>query len=146
LWHPFFNRIGERMRKLKFETPAEWASAHHLPCEVRVNYGRHMYTRYAVPVEANVSRIVIFHSRRLSTKLGRLGERIYFALLHNWLQNYNFSGQDSTVAAPCRYWTPESLSPTDSHLVLLRRLIRERSRDAIRRKQPEQRNGVSADV
>jgi phenylpropionate dioxygenase-like ring-hydroxylating dioxygenase large terminal subunit len=146
LWHPFFNKLGERMRKQKFDTPPEWASAHHLPCEVRVNYGRHMYTRYAVPLEANMSRIVIFHTRRLPTKFGRLKERIYFALLHNWLQNYNFSGQDSAVAAPCRYWTTENLSPTDSHLILLRRLIRERSRDALRRKSLAQREEVSARV
>ena len=62
LWQPFFNRMGEHIRRFKFDTPAEWASAHHLPAEVRVNYGRHMYTRYAVPVEANLSRIVIFHT------------------------------------------------------------------------------------
>jgi phenylpropionate dioxygenase-like ring-hydroxylating dioxygenase large terminal subunit len=146
LWHPFFNKLGERMRKHKFDTPPEWASAHHLPCEVRVNYGRHMYTRYAVPLEANMSRIVIFHSRRLPTKFARLKERIYFALVHNWLQNYNFSGQDSAVAAPCRYWTTENLSPTDSHLILLRRLIRERSRDALRRKSVQQHEEVTARV
>jgi phenylpropionate dioxygenase-like ring-hydroxylating dioxygenase large terminal subunit len=144
LWQPFFNRMGERMRDHKFETPAEWASAHHLPAEVRVNYGRHMYTRYAVPVEANISRIVIFHSRRLSTKFARLKEKIYFALVHNWLQNYNFSGMDSTVSAPCRFWTPENLSPTDSHLLMLRKLIRERSRDAVRRRSLLQREDDKA--
>jgi hypothetical protein len=135
LWQPFFNRIGkERMRRQTYDTPAEWASAHHLPSGVRVNYGRHMYTRYAVPVDANRSRIVFFHMRRLPTKFARLTERIYFFLLHNYLQNYNFSAQDSTVAAPCRFWTKEFLSPTDSHLIMLRRLIRERSRDAVRRR------------
>jgi len=137
LWQPFFIKIGERIRKQRFETPAEWASAHHLPCEVRVNYGRHMYTRYAVPVEANLSRIVIFHARRLATKAARTQERVYFALMHNWLQNYNFSAMDSTVSAPCRFWTPENLSPTDSHLIILRRLIRERSRDALLRRNQE---------
>lgn len=144
LWQPFFNRLGERMRNRTFETPAEWASAHHLPSEVRVNYGRHMYTRYAVPVEANLSRIVIFHSRRLKTKAGRAYERAYFWLIHNWLQNYNFSAMDSTVSAPCRFWTPENLSPTDSHLLQLRRLIRERSRDALRRKGLQQREEVAS--
>ena len=135
LWHPFFNWIGAQYRKMKFETPAEWASAHHLPCEVRVNYGRHMYTRYAVPVGANMSRIVIFHARRLPSKLMQTYERAYFALFHNWLQNYNFSAMDGTVSAPCRYWTKEMLSPTDSHLIMLRRLIRDGSRDAVRRRQ-----------
>jgi hypothetical protein len=113
---------------------------------VRVNYGRHMYTRYAVPVEANRSRIVFFHMRRLPTKFARLKERAYFFLLHNWLQNYNFSAQDNDVAAPCRFWTQEFLSPTDSHLVMLRRLIRERSRDAVRRRSVAQHDGVTAHV
>jgi phenylpropionate dioxygenase-like ring-hydroxylating dioxygenase large terminal subunit len=133
LWQPFFNRIGDRMRLNRFYTPDEWGSAHHLPCQVRVNYGRHMYTRYAVPVEANLSRNITFHTRRLDSLRARVKERLYFRLVHNWLQNYNFSGMDSRVASPSRYWTPENLSPTDSHLVQLRRLIRERSRDARRK-------------
>jgi phenylpropionate dioxygenase-like ring-hydroxylating dioxygenase large terminal subunit len=145
LWHPFFNRMGKgRMRREDYDTPAEWASAHHLPSAVRVNYGRHMYTRYAVPVEANLSRIVFYHMRRLPTKFARLKERVYFFLIHNWLQNYNFSAQDNHVAAPCRFWTQENLSPTDSHLIMLRRLIRERSRDAVRRRSLAQHDRVTA--
>lgn len=133
LWQPFFRRIGKRIRRYRYDTPEEWSSAHHLPCLVRVNYGRHMYTRYAVPVQANLSRIIIFHTRRLDRGWQRALERVYFYLAHNWLQNYNFSGMDSRVSAPCRFWTTEQLSPTDSHLVLLRRLVRDRSRDARRR-------------
>ena len=68
---------------------------------------------------------------------------MYFALFHNWLQNYNFSAMDSTVSAPCRFWTEENLSPTDSHLIMLRRLIRERSRDAVRRRAAAERETVS---
>jgi phenylpropionate dioxygenase-like ring-hydroxylating dioxygenase large terminal subunit len=124
-------------RKHVYETPEEWSSAHHLPCAIRVNYGSHMYTRYAVPVSNNMSRQVLFHSTRPSNRLGRAYERVHFFLFHNWVQNYNFSGQDNEVASPCRYWTPEHLSATDSHLVTLRRLVAERSRDAVRRKARE---------
>ena len=55
-------------------------------------------------------------------------------MLHNWIHNYNFSAQDNAVASPGRWFTPEYLSPTDSHLVALRKLILTQSRDALRRK------------
>ena len=97
----------------------------------------------AEQVQYVLSRIVFFHMRRLPTKFARLKERLYFFLLHNWLQNYNFSAQDNEVAAPCRFWTQEFLSPTDAHLVSLRHLIRERSRDAVRRRSAAQREGAT---
>jgi phenylpropionate dioxygenase-like ring-hydroxylating dioxygenase large terminal subunit len=132
LWRWFFMLFNER--KKDYETSEEWSSAHHLPCAVRVNYGKYMYTRYAVPVKPNLSRILYFHHARRDSALARLGERTRFFLFHNWSQNYNFSAQDDAVASPCRWFTPEYLSPTDSHLVALRKLILEGSRDALRRK------------
>jgi phenylpropionate dioxygenase-like ring-hydroxylating dioxygenase large terminal subunit len=135
LWTWFFKALFRRRGGDRFQTPEEWSSAHHLPCAVRVNYGPYMYTRYAVPVKANMSRQVLFHSARRATAIGRLLEKARFHLYHNWVQNYNFSRQDNEVASPCRYWTPEHLSATDSHLVLLRKLVVERSRDALKRKE-----------
>jgi hypothetical protein len=151
LWTWFFRRVFARGGP-RFETPEEWSSAHHLPCAVRVNYGPFMYTRFAVPVRANVSRQVLFHTARKGTALGGMLERARFYLFQNWLQNYNFSRQDNEVASPCRYWTPEHLSATDSHLVLLRKVIVERSRDAMRGKltrspatqRPQERVGSGA--
>lgn len=131
LWSWAFKKVFVK-RGPRFDTPEEWSSAHHLPCAIRVNYGPYMYTRYAVPVKANVSRQVLFHSARRKSALARMREKLRFYLFHNWVQNYNFSKQDNVVAGPCRYWTPEHLSATDSHLVLLRKVVVGQSRDALR--------------
>ena len=132
LWTWFFKRVSAKQGE-RFQTPEEWSSAHHLPSAIRVNYGPYMYTRFAVPVKANLSRQVLFHSARRRTVFARTIEKARFYLFHNWVQNYNFSRQDNEVAGPCRYWTPEHLSATDSHLVLLRKVVVEQSRDALRR-------------
>lgn len=128
-----------------FETPQEWSalnrsaggsrslrtsSSWHLPCAVRVNFGHFMYTRWAVPVDENTSRVVYFHSRRVTRRWSPLVLRAWFYAYFNYWIHYNFSGQDADAVAPCRYWTEENLAATDSHLILLRKLITERSRDA----------------
>ncbi|HLY64844.1 MAG TPA: hypothetical protein VKU60_04855, partial [Chloroflexota bacterium] len=138
LWTWFFKALLVKQRGDRFETPEEWSSAHHLPSAIRVSYGSYMYTRFAVPVKANMSRQVLFHSARRSSALGKIMEKARFYLVHNWVQNYNFSRQDNEVAGPCRYWTPEHLSATDSHLLLLRKVVIEQSRDALRGKANEQ--------
>jgi hypothetical protein len=74
---------------------------------------------------------------RRKTRLRRLAERVAWHTYFNWLVNYNFSGQDNGAAAPCRYFTPEHLSSTDSFLVMMRRMVTDRSRDALRRKARE---------
>ncbi|HEY8693956.1 MAG TPA: aromatic ring-hydroxylating dioxygenase subunit alpha, partial [Chloroflexota bacterium] len=89
LWTWFFKKVFNK-RGERFQTPEEWSSAHHLPCAIRVNYGPHMYTRFAVPVKANVSRQVLFHSARRRTVFARTIEKARFYLFHNWVQNYNF--------------------------------------------------------
>jgi phenylpropionate dioxygenase-like ring-hydroxylating dioxygenase large terminal subunit len=132
IWGPFFQKYV--LNKVEFKTPEEWSGGHHLPCTVRSRIGgRGMYTRYAVPVKANLSRVVYFHSARPENELHRLWERLCFYAFYNWMIHYNFSGQDNGATAPCRYWTPEYLSPTDSHLILLRKFVVEGSRDALRR-------------
>lgn len=119
-----------------YESPAEWGgskrggSCWHLPSAIRINLGFYMYTRYAVPVTEHMSRIIYFHHRRIDTRIGRLGLKAWFHAYFKWWNAYNFSGQDDRVASPSRYWTEENLAPTDSHLMLLRKLITERSRDA----------------
>lgn len=122
-----------------YKSPEEWAadvggSAWHLPCMVRVNFGVFHYTRSAVPVNANMSRIVYFHHRKRAPfgVFGEAFQRLWFYSYFNYWLHYNFSGADGDVAAPCRYWTKEHLSATDSHLVMLRKLVTERSRDAKR--------------
>jgi phenylpropionate dioxygenase-like ring-hydroxylating dioxygenase large terminal subunit len=129
-----------------YKAPEEWAartgvSAWHLPCQVRVNHGIGVLNRFAVPVSENLSRVIYFYMRRKPRSvLLRLWSRFWFFAWFNWWLHYNFSGQDARITAPCRYWTPENLSSTDSHLIMLRKLITERSRDA-KKAQREGRSG-----
>lgn len=127
-----------------YQSPDEWggggqgrgsrqAGCWHLPCAVRVNTAFWMHTRFAVPVSEDMCRVIYLNTRRTRSPATRVVLRLWFVSWFKWLHVYNFSGQDSTVAAPCRYWTPESLAPTDSHLLRLRSLITQGSRDALRR-------------
>lgn len=129
-----------RMRK-RYTTVEEWdpaVGAWHLPCTVRINLGLYALTRFAVPVNEETSRIVYFHHRpKARWAIGRWLQVIWYYAYFNWWFHYNFSSQDGAIAAPCRYWTEEHLSSTDSHLVALRKLVIEGSRDAARRKQNE---------
>lgn len=130
--------VMNKWRKPSYRSDAEeWAdvggSLWHLPSMVRSNFSYYAYTRVAVPVTENLCRIIYFHHRpKMSTAVGRLIQRVWFYGYFNYWLHYNFSGQDGEVAAPCRYWTEENLSATDSHLVMLRKLVTERSRDAKR--------------
>jgi phenylpropionate dioxygenase-like ring-hydroxylating dioxygenase large terminal subunit len=145
VWRP--SRLGRR-----FEVEAEeWGkgrgSSWHLPAIVRRNFNTYMFSRWAVPVDPELSRIVYMHARRTRFAATRAALRAWWRLYYNWWNYYNFSGADDKVASPSRYWTPESLSATDSHLVMLRRLITERSRDAklrfARGQKPENANEVT---
>ncbi len=152
LFSPWYKYVVWRPSRLRrrFEVEAEeWGSGHgscwHLPAIVRRNFNVYMHVRWAVPVDAELSRIVYMHARRTTHPLTRLALRIWWRCYYNWWNYYNFSGGDDKVASPCRYWTPESLSATDSHLVLFRRLVTERSRDAkLRRVRDEEKAQAQA--
>ncbi|MGX7677721.1 Rieske 2Fe-2S domain-containing protein [Jatrophihabitans sp. DSM 45814] len=154
LFSPWYKYIVWRPSRLnrRFEVEAEeWGagrgSSWHLPAIVRRNFNTYMFSRWAVPVDAELSRIVYMHARRTSQPGTQTALKIWWRLYYNWWNYYNFSGADDKVASPSRYWTPESLSATDSHLVMLRRLITERSRDAklrfARGQKPENANKVT---
>ena len=87
-----------------------------------------MYTRWCVPVEESLTRVMYFRSLRVRTHLGRFWQRFAFTLYRNWLQNYNFSDQDYDAMYSARYQYPEYLSATNSHVVAQRRLITEHAR------------------
>lgn len=133
-------------RSYPYQSPEEWggggqgrgsrqAGCWHLPCAVRVNTAFWMHTRFAVPVTEDMCRVIYLNTRRTRWPATRVVLQVWFRLWFRWLHCYNFSGQDATVASPCRYWTEENLAPTDSHLVRLRTLIAEGSRDALRRQE-----------
>ena len=123
-----------RFARFIAELPEEWKTGGwHMPGMVRLTFPSFsIYNRWSVPVEADLSRIVYFHTRRANYALSRALLFLWFHLYYNWMTSYNFSGQDNRVASPSRYWTPENLSASDSHLILLRRFITERTRDAKR--------------
>jgi hypothetical protein len=113
------------------DMPENWKTgAHRLPGMVRLNGRYAIFNRWPVPVEANLSRVVYFNTKRANNPLSQIWVRAWHRVYFNWQMNYNFSGQDNRAASPTRYWTREHLSPCDSHLILLRRLVTERSRDA----------------
>jgi phenylpropionate dioxygenase-like ring-hydroxylating dioxygenase large terminal subunit len=138
LFAPWYRLLNSAARA-SYASSEEWgespgSSLWHLPSMVRVNFGQFAYTRAAVPVTENISRIVYFHHRpRAKTAIGRFFQVVWYYAYFNWWLHYNFSSQDGAIASPCRYWTEENLAPTDSHLVLLRKLITERSRDVLKR-------------
>ncbi len=122
-----FDRFNSKRRP--FDTPEEWQGM-HLPGMHRLRFGGPsvMYTRWCVPVEKDLSRVVYFRSYRIKTKLGRLWERVTFKLYRNYLFHYNFSDQDYDAMRTTRYQHPEYLSATDSHVVGQRKLMVEHAR------------------
>jgi hypothetical protein len=137
MWIWFFDIFNARKRAgftgVFKKAPEEWALGHHLPCAVRAGGGS---TRWAIPVDPNLSRIVYFYFTRPKSALERIWDRVMFKLWR-FPMAYNFSGQDNTAATPVRFFTPEHFAPTDSQLIMLRKLITEGSRDAVRRREPD---------
>lgn len=129
LWQWFFHLLT-KWEPEYFKNYAEWGRGHHLPGAVRTGGGS---TRFAVPVKANLSRIIYFYFPRRGNPLSKAWAQLKFTFIDNPLE-YNFSSQDGDATGACRYWTPEHLSPTDSPIVALRRLIIDHSRDAQRRR------------
>ncbi len=130
LWQWFFKLLTRWRTRNPFEKYEEWRQGHHLPGVVRTGGGS---TRYAVPVDTNLSRIVYFYFPPARSWISRLWKKLYFQIIHNPLE-YNFSSQDGRGAASCRFWTPEHFAPTDSQLTIFRKMIIELSRDATRKK------------
>jgi phenylpropionate dioxygenase-like ring-hydroxylating dioxygenase large terminal subunit len=133
LWVPIIRKISktrEHAGRKKHRGSGEWQVGHHLPSLVRTGGGN---TRYAVPVKPNLSRIVHFYFPPRGNAITNLWNKFYYGLIYNPL-HYNFSAADDGAASQCRFWSPEQLSSTDSQVVVMRRMIVERSRDAQRAK------------
>jgi len=131
LWIPIIQRLLKTGGRKSHRGSDEWQLGHHLPSIVRTGGGN---TRYSVPVKANLSRIVHFYFPAKRRGLAKLWEWMYYGLIYNPL-HYEFSGADDGAASQCRFWAPEHLSPTDAQVVVLRRMVVERSRDAQRAKE-----------
>ena len=79
-----------------------------------------MYTRWCIPVEENMTRVLYLHTARPKTVLGRSWEWITWPAV-NFLVNFNFSDQDYDAMRTARYDMPEHLSSTDAILISLRK-------------------------
>jgi phenylpropionate dioxygenase-like ring-hydroxylating dioxygenase large terminal subunit len=137
LWAWFFKRV---MKPNPLKTSEEWGYGHHMPCIQRTATSfSGTNSLWAVAVRPNLSRIVQFHAVRPPTRVAYFWEMLSWKLFHAWM-SYNFVSGDNAAIAPCRWWTPENLSSTDSHLVKLRTFVLTHSRDALRR-QAQRSNG-----
>ncbi len=124
LWTWAFRWMARRrMKRQMFVDKPEWRGGHHLPSMFRAFYGTHMYTRWAVPVDASNMRLFYLHSAKPSSWLGRLYERIHFHIWHDWSMNLNFSGQDGRQMIYQYYDKPEKLSATDVQTIEWRKLV-----------------------
>jgi nitrite reductase/ring-hydroxylating ferredoxin subunit len=101
----------------------DWDMGQHLPCMVRIHYGNYMWTRWAVPIDANTTRMFYFHAAIRRSALGRAYEWLSYQLFHHWVMDRNFSAQDAPAAIHAYYDRPEYLAPTDAQLVGWRRFL-----------------------
>jgi len=125
LWTWIFS-LGDRVRskfRPPFQVSEEWGTGQHLPSVVRLNYGTHMYTRWAVPVTEHETRMFYFHAARRATWIGRVHEWLQWHLFHNWAMNKNFSEQDSPGAIDLYYDRPERPSISDQQTIEWRKLV-----------------------
>ena len=115
---------GRRRRSRHVEADPEWAGMmHHLPAMTRMDDGTHEYTRVCVPIDEELTRHVYFHWSPVENAVGQLYEKLNFHLWHRWYMYNDFSAQDARAIGSQRYDTTEYLSATDSHVLLLRRMV-----------------------
>ncbi len=123
-WTWLFNVLRAPFMKLPaYHASEEWETGQHLPCMVRINYQTHMWTRWAVPIDENTTRMFYFHTALRRTALGRAYEWLAYHCFHHWVMDRNFSAQDAPAAIHAYYDRPEYLAPTDAQLVQWRKLL-----------------------
>ena len=118
--------------KAPLETNEEWKAGMHLPGWISTDNSAFMYRRMVVPIDADRSRIIYFHTRRPKSVLQRWWGLAIFHLWRNWTYNYNFSGQDGHAVEGLHYDTPENLSGTDAYPMAWRRMVVTWGRDFLR--------------
>jgi hypothetical protein len=127
LWTwPFVYLDKRRQQRPLFQTPEEWQGI-RLPCIIRLNVFNCFYTRWIIPVDENLTRLMYICSTRPLNPLSRLYNWLTWPI-HNWEHHFNFSNQDYDAQYSVRYQHPEYLSATDSVLIAMRRLVTEHAR------------------
>lgn len=118
--------LALKLKLPKFETPEEWEGTRP-PGIQRISTWDSMYTRWVIPVEDNLTRVMYLYSSRPASRLD-WARRVIMWPLYNFLVHYNFSDQDFDAIRTVQYSSPEFLSSTDSYLVMVRRLFTEHAR------------------
>jgi len=86
------------------------------------------FTRWCVPVDKDMTRVVYISFGRATSQFGKLKNRLRFMFFTKPLMHFNFSDQDYNAMRSTRWQYPEYLSATDSHLVAERRLVAQHAR------------------
>ncbi len=118
--------LALKLKLRRFETPEEWEGTRP-PGIQRISTWDSMYTRWVIPVEGNLTRVMYLYSSRPASRLD-WARRVMMWPLYNFLVHYNFSDQDFDAIRTVQYSSPEFLSSTDSYLVMVRRLFTEHAR------------------
>jgi hypothetical protein len=100
----------------------DWDTGQHLPCMVRINYRTYMWTRWAVPIDENNTRMFYCHTA-IRAPRSAAPTNSSLSLFHHWVMDRNFSAQDRPAAVDAYYDKPEYLAPTDAQLVGWRRFL-----------------------
>src|SRR5581483_4586865 len=134
--------MGERKRKSDMKTKKGWYEPNQaredewngtrLPGMSRTAGAnvRFRDTRWPVPVEAGLTRMVYLNVERFSSPPNVL-YRILSAVtwpVRDWAKNYNFRNQDVDAEMYGQYDAPEYLSSTDSVVIAMRKLFTEHAR------------------
>ncbi len=123
-WVWFFQLLRKGFLSVRrYKASEDWDTGQHLPCMIRINYHTYMWTRWAVPIDANNTRMFYFHATDHDSSWGRLYEWFAYYFFHHWIIDRNFSAQDAPAAIYAYYDRPEYLSQTDTQLVQWRRLL-----------------------
>ncbi|WP_089717985.1 aromatic ring-hydroxylating oxygenase subunit alpha [Candidatus Entotheonella palauensis] len=133
-WHGLISKFRRQRNLPPLVRNKEWSSL-HLPCTFRVDNRNYIYTRCTVPIDREQSRMFYFYTTRPRAAWKRVRDILVFYVWRNWLQNYNFSGQDRRLVENQHYDTPEKLSGTDLFPLETRRLIVNYGRDFLRQRE-----------
>ena len=109
--------------------PDEWGGigfGQRLPSMRRAALGKQLGTRWCVPVEIDLTRL-LYISASWPKGFTRFRRKLTWPY-QNWLAHFNFQSQDKDAVATVQYQYPEFLSSTDSYVVAFRKLITDHAR------------------
>ena len=146
LWSWYFerqrNRSGgrnpyDRARNARYDEKGErildeWQGTRLPSISAKGTGGASKYRshRWAVPVDRDMTRIVYVNIERYLEK-PTVQTRLYRGFTwpyRNWSHNFNFRWADVDAERTCRYEVPEYLTPTDSTVVVIRKVLTEYAR------------------